>query len=340
MECLRNISVAFLNAIDTNKNLLLDSTAATGVRGIRYAKEAHIRNPVLIDINSNAARNAKSNAKRNKVRAKVLNTSLQDFANASREKFDILDLDPFGSPAPYIYDALKLSKDGTILMVTATDTAVLCGAHSSACVKQYGSLPLHNHLCKEVGTRILISHIIRKAAEFNFGAEVLMGISDMHYMRVFLKLKAGAKQAYESIIDNGFGSYCDKCTAFSYSKGIAPRLSGLCNNCGSKTRAFGPIFLGALNDKFLVKKILGQELGKEGEKLMKAIQEEYETPFFYSMPKLTRKIGTSSVPYAPIFKEISSKGYSITRTEFDKDSVKTDAPLGELIRAIKHAKEQ
>lgn len=339
MEGLRNISVAFLNAIEANKGLLLDCTSATGIRGIRYAKEANIRNPTLIDINSKAARNAKSNVKRNKVRAKVLNISLQDFANESREKFDIIDLDPFGSPVPYIYDALKLSRGGTILMVTATDTAVLCGAHSSACVKQYGSLPLHNHLCKEVGIRILISHIIRKAAEFNFGAEVLMSISDMHYMRVFLRMKAGAKPAYESMMCNGFGSYCDECTSFSFSKGIAPKLSGTCANCGSRARHFGPLFLGALSDKLLIRKILGQELGREEDKLLRIIQEEYETPFFYSLSRLTRKIGISSAPYAPIFKEVASKGRAITRTQFDNDGVKTDAPLKELTIAIKHAKE-
>ena len=338
MKSLRDISVAFLNALDLtgSKKSLLDSTSATGIRCIRYAKESGISVLTAIDINEKAASNTKKNLRLNRVKAEVFNIDLEKFAAEHDAKFQIIDLDPFGSPSPYIRDIIKLSEDDTIIMLTATDTAVLCGAHSKACVKQYGSMPLHNHLCKEAGIRILINHFIRKAAEFNFGTEVMLSISDMHYMRIFLRLKKGAENAYGSMLQTGFGSYCDSCSKYSYALGIAPAIENRCKNCNSRTRAFGPLYLGRLNQQDLLKKMLA--LLPEGSiayKQIKTISEEYESPFFYHIPLLTRFIKTSSVSFAELSESLSKKGFTSTRTLFDQSGIKTDAPLPEIISSIK-----
>ena len=54
----------------------------------------------------------------------------------SEEKFGFVDLDPFGTPAPFIDAAIRSS--GKYLGVTATDTAPLCGAHLKAGIRRYG----------------------------------------------------------------------------------------------------------------------------------------------------------------------------------------------------------
>jgi tRNA (guanine26-N2/guanine27-N2)-dimethyltransferase len=339
MKCLRDISVAFIRATAVGKPSLLDSTSATGIRGIRYSKEAGISNLTLLDVNKKAATNTRKNLKANKVKAKILNVDLQDFVRGYEKKFNVIDLDPFGSPAPYIHDLLKISEDGTVLMITATDTAVLCGAHSAACVKQYGSLPLHNELCKEVGIRILISYLIRKSAEFNFGVTVMLSISDMHYMRVFIRLDKGAKKAYESMISTGFGSYCNKCSSFDFAAGITPKLKAKCKNCGYGMQQFGPLFLGKLNDKTLLKKMLDVGLEDElSEKTVRLLYEEYETPFFYSLPKITRHLGISSVPYETVCKKLGEKGYAYSHTLFDINGLKTNAPVDKLSKAVSESK--
>ena len=339
MKQLRDISVAFIRAMKLEKPSLLDCTSATGIRGIRYAKEAGVSDITLLDINKKAAENTRKNIKANKIKAKVLNADLQDFAIRHEGKFDLIDLDPFGTPAPYLYDVLKVSRDGTILMVTATDTAVLCGAHTAACVKQYGSMPLHNHLCKEVGIRILINHIIRKAAEFNYGVEVLVSISDMHYMRVFVRLGRGAKKAYESMMQSGFGTYCPSCSSFGYASGIAPKVKGKCGACGGNTQQFGPLFLGRLNDKSVLSSMLeaGVEYGI-AEKTLKTLYGEYETPFFYFLPKITRLLKTSSVSFASVCDNLAKKGYECSHTLFDKEGIKTNAPAEEVTDTVKVSK--
>ena len=199
MKTLRDVSVLFLKAISTKRKRVLDATAATGVRAIRYALEAGAKDVTLLDINARAARVAKKNVGFNHLKFEVLNLSIQEFANTHRGSFEIIDLDPFGSPSPDVYDIMKLCWDGTILMITATDTAVLCGAHEAACVKIYGSKPLHNEMCKEVGIRILLNYVSKMASQFNFGIAPLVSISDRHYMRIFIRLEYGATKAIGSV---------------------------------------------------------------------------------------------------------------------------------------------
>lgn len=41
--------------------------------------------------------------------------------------YEVVDLDPYGTPAPLLDSALQAVSDGGLLMVTATDMANLCG---------------------------------------------------------------------------------------------------------------------------------------------------------------------------------------------------------------------
>ena len=63
------------------------------------------------------------------------------------ERFDAVDLDPFGTPSPFVDDALRATKHGGILSVSATDTAVLCGIYPSVAQRKYLGLPLRTEYC-------------------------------------------------------------------------------------------------------------------------------------------------------------------------------------------------
>jgi tRNA (guanine26-N2/guanine27-N2)-dimethyltransferase len=334
MKKLRDISVMFLQAYGVKGASLLDATAATGVRAIRYAKEAGVGKVTMLDINKDVAAIASKNAKANKVKGKVLGISLQEFVGSCEDGFDIIDLDPFGTPIPLIHDSLKISRDGTILMVTATDTATLCGAESDACIKNYASKPLHNELCHEAGVRILMNYVSREAAQFNFGIEPLLSMADLHYMRIFVRLAHGAEKAVASAKNSGFGAYCNNCHRFSYAKGMTARTEEKCAYCKEKTISFGPLWLGNLHDKKLVAKMRAFEEGKEGGKLMERIRDELDIPFSYSIPKITSYLKTSSRPMGEIMRRLSKKNL-VSRTHFDGDALKTNASISEVISAVR-----
>ncbi len=335
MESLRNLSVMFLNAVSTKKKRVLDSTAASGIRAIRYAKEAGAKDVVLLDMNKKASEVAKKNVKLNNLKFKVFNESIQQFANKDRISFEIIDHDPFGSPAPNLFDLLKMSWDGTLLMITATDTAVLCGAHAGACLKIYGSKPLHNELCKEVGIRILLSYVGREAAQFNFGMEPLLSVSDLHYMRIFVRMNFGAEKTIESVRTSGLGTFCRKCYDFKFAKGLAPSISQRCSNCNSELESFGPLWLGSLYDKKLVRKMMQSSITGREKEQMKLICDELDTPLFYSGPRLTKTLGMGAVSHYKIMEKLQKSGNKVTKTQFDESGFKTNASSSEVLKAVK-----
>jgi tRNA (guanine26-N2/guanine27-N2)-dimethyltransferase len=65
-------------------------------------------------------------------------------------RFDVIDLDPYGSPAEFLDGAVQSVSDGGMLAVTCTDMAVLCGNHCEACYAKYGSMSLKGKFCHEM----------------------------------------------------------------------------------------------------------------------------------------------------------------------------------------------
>ena len=48
------------------------------------------------------------------------------------ERFDVVDLDPYGTASPFLDGAVQAVSEGGLLMVTCTDMAVLAGAYPEA----------------------------------------------------------------------------------------------------------------------------------------------------------------------------------------------------------------
>lgn len=332
----RDISVALARAICKGCTVL-DATTATGIRGIRYSKEGGLKGITMLEINRNAYRDAARNIKASRIKAKVLNESFQEFANTTRDRFGLVDIDPFGSAAPYLFDAMKIIKDTSLLFVTATDTAVLCGAHKDACLRVYDAVPMHNEFCHEAGMRILIGYIARTAAQFNYGIEVMLSVYYAHYMRTFIKLRHGAENAASSLREMGYAYYCVRCGYRAYSKGQIPTADA-CSNCGAKMAQAGKMWLGNLHEGEAIDKTIEQleaiNASNEAKNIMNRIKEELDIPFYYSVPELTKRLKTSSVKMSDL-EGCIGKRYRVSKTHFDYMSIKTDAPYDTVLSCVK-----
>ncbi|MEM3781873.1 MAG: tRNA (guanine(10)-N(2))-dimethyltransferase [Candidatus Micrarchaeaceae archaeon] len=340
MMRLRDLSVLAVRAFSGNKVNVLDSTAATGIRGIRYLLEAIPEgNATFLDISKKAYQTLKSNIELNGLteRAQALNTSVQSFANAeTNEKFDVIDLDPFGSPAPYIYDLMKIAKDRSLFMLTATDTATLCGAEGDACLRIYSSKPIKNELCHESSVRILMAYTARIAAQFNFGIVPLLSIAELHYIRLFIKLNKGAKNAVISVKSIGTAASCSACHAFYYSFGISMQEQK-CKHCGNKLSYFGPLWLSSLYDKSVVGEMfdLAEEPGERS--TLQSMLNEYDTPFFYRLDKITENMHIGSVKREEVIAALRSKGLYASATLFGSSAIKTNASINDVEQAVGEA---
>ncbi|MEW6036161.1 MAG: methyltransferase [Candidatus Micrarchaeota archaeon] len=211
MRFCRSMSSLAVGAIG-EKLEVVDAFCASGIRGIRYAKEnKNVRKLTSLDIEKSAIALAKKNAKANRVKHEAV------VGNVSRMAFgldaDFLEIDPFGTPSPYLVDAFRFfnTKKEAYLSVTATDVAVLCGGKTAPCMKNYHSKPMNNEFTHETGLRIMLKKIAETAAEFNMGIGPLVSFSDRHYLKAVLHVKRGADLAYESMKMLGYVSYCARC---------------------------------------------------------------------------------------------------------------------------------
>jgi tRNA (guanine26-N2/guanine27-N2)-dimethyltransferase len=214
MRLCRSISSLAVGAIG-EKLEVVDAFCASGIRGFRYAKEnRNVSKLTSLDIEKKAITLARKNAKAGKIPSSRFAAVC---ANISRAAFeldaDFLEIDPFGTPAPYLVDAFRFfnTKKSAYLSVTATDVAVLCGGRTAACMKNYHSKPLNNEFTHETGLRIMLKKLAETAAEFNMGMTPLISFSDKHYLKSVLKVERSADKAYSAMKSIGHVSYCWKC---------------------------------------------------------------------------------------------------------------------------------
>ncbi len=163
MEFNRDLTVlafrAYQKMVDHEVSIC-EPLTSQGIRGIRYAVEVDaVTRVVASDINHHAYELAQHNIELNKLQDKITlkycdaNRVLS--SNASpKKRFDIVDLDPFGTPVPYLDSAFRALKNKGLIAATATDLAPLCGVHAKACLRKYGGKPIRTEYCHEVAVRL------------------------------------------------------------------------------------------------------------------------------------------------------------------------------------------
>ena len=151
MEFNRDLTVLAFKAYQHMVNheiSICEPFTSQGIRGIRFAAEIEgVTRVLLSDINTSAYELAKHNIELNKLEDKITlkhkDANCVLSCNASpKKRFDIVDIDPFGTPVPYLDSAFRALKNKGLLAATATDLAPLCGVHAKACVRKYGGKPI------------------------------------------------------------------------------------------------------------------------------------------------------------------------------------------------------
>ena len=202
MKLNRDVSVLLLNSVpDKNMQIALP-LAGSGIRGIRFLKELKknkIKNISFNDYSSLA--HIKKNLELNKLakdkRIKLFDKDANLFMLESFG-FDYIDIDPFGTPNPFLDNSLVRLSRGGILAVTATDTSALSGSHPTACLRKYWAKPMRNELMHEVGIRILIRKVQLIGAQNDKALTPIFSFSKDHYFRLFFRCEKG-KQKLEKL---------------------------------------------------------------------------------------------------------------------------------------------
>ena len=264
---------------------ILDALSATGLRALRYAKEIPFATSITSnDMSRNAVESIKLNIKHNKledtIKPNTGNAIAYMYSYCDKKGYDVIDLDPYGTAAPFIDSAIQAINDDGLLCVTCTDSAIFAShGYLEKTYSQYGGLPFKGEPCHEGGLRLVLHAIASSAARYGMAIEPLLSLSIDYYLRVFVrvrkapndvKLLAGKTMLVYSC-DNGCGAWTTQMLARNkvtknkrgdpfYKHGFAagPSADEHCRHCGTKTHIVGPMYGGPLHNVGFVERVLAQ----------------------------------------------------------------------------------
>ncbi|GAB6077491.1 tRNA (guanine(26)-N(2))-dimethyltransferase [Hydrogenobaculum acidophilum] len=322
MSINRDFTVLMLKAyskLKAKKLFVADPMSASGIRVLRLLKETDvIEKAFLNDIKKEAIELSKKNLEGYQ-NIEYFNKDAKIFL-LENKGFDYIDLDPYGSPIPFLESAINALKTGGLIGITATDTASLSGSYPFKAFRRYGSKPLESEFYHESALRILIKSVIEASFRLDVVLKPIFGFSYRHFLRIFfIKLK-GVSKAIDISTSIGYIGYCHSCK-FRESYTCILDLPKFCPLCGDFFDYGGPLYIGPIyGDEFL--NIIKNEdftyFHKDTVRLFKTILKEasVKSPWFYkanifgkgTMPKLKN-----------ILKDLNAKP-----THFSPEGFKTD----------------
>ncbi|MCK4589107.1 MAG: hypothetical protein KAT77_01595 [Nanoarchaeota archaeon] len=318
MKSNRDISIEVLKTLNKKNRQIALPLAASGIRGIRFIKElpkSIIKNITFNDFDKKAVNSIKNNLKLNKIKSKKIQIKNQE-ANLfllQSTGFDYIDIDPFGSPNPFLNNAIqRLARDG-ILAVTSTDTSALTGTFPKVTRRKYWATSFKNEMMHELGLRILIRKIQLIGTQFEKALTPILAYYKDHYFRIYFQNKKSKEACDQIIKQHQFFLYNPKTLERKISK----------YNQENNFIVIGPLWTGDLFNKNLTKKI------RTKDKFLNIIKKESNIVGFYDLHKIakTYKINIKST-------QKTIQNLKATPTHFSTTGFKTNLKIKEILKKI------
>ena len=311
----RDVNVAFgraARATGRAPRVGWEMLGATGVRGLRVAHETYFLKRLLITEREPEA----CEVVRRSVEALALPHVSVRTADARTVPedgpFDYVDLDPYGSPLPFVGPMFSSLRLPAIAAVTATDLMVLAGVVRGACPARYGARPLHGRLGPEGGLRIVLANLARAARAHRMRLTPLLSYIHDHHDRTYGE-RGPSEEANPS----------DPIALLDPSAWTGPALG--------PGGPFGPLWLGPLFDRQLVQHLEPPDrpaCPTEITRWIARIQEEVEVdrPFFYEPNEIARGLHLAEPPsLGALLAGLRAAGARAARAHPHPSAIRTDA---------------
>jgi tRNA (guanine26-N2/guanine27-N2)-dimethyltransferase len=296
--------------------------AATGARGLRLLNETKSFREMLLTENDPAAFdvlgwNARPFTERG---ARVLRADAR--RPTERSGFDYVDLDPFGTPAPFVVAALEALQVPGIWAVTATDMTVLAGVQRGAAERRYGGRPIRGRLGPEAGLRLLLAYLDRSAATHGREIRPLLAYVLGHHVRAYLEVVPRTGDP------------------------TSPRIGTIDPEIWTGPRPpghgpFGPLWLGPLFDPELVRRLRTPDTAerpREITTLLQRFQEEsaVDVPFYYEPNEIAKASHLVRPPsLSRLIDRLRQQGFLAARTHARPGGLRTTASRAEVEAAAR-----
>lgn len=313
----RHVAVLFVDAVGGAVTRILDGLSSSGVLGIRIAVETRGAHDITLnDWRKDSHLLIRKNLELNGVRdARSMREDLNLLL--TRERFDYVDVDPFGSSARFVDSAFRSLRRGGYLSLTATDTATLAGTYPRVCVRRYGAMPARGPIQHELAVRILTGFAVRYGATHDLAVHPVLSLWREHYYKVFLQVLAGARRADEALLNIG---------RVDYQVGGERRVAA--------EGSIGPLWTGPLHDRQLLTILSPRDyMPRVVSRYHELWLEEAEAPpLFYTTDEVARACRISPPGLPRVLDILVGAGFEAYRTSFDPKGFKTTAAWADVFR--------
>ncbi len=372
---------------------ILEALAASGLRSVRYWKEiVGVKHITINDLELAAVERAKENLHHNGLDSVLLESNATrdhgicvNHGDATHELYmsrvpqqtinltttqlkqqpmwDVIDLDPYGSAAPFLDGAVQAIESGGMLCVTCTDMAALGGSHPETAYGRYAALPIQSaRYLQELALRILLHTIAVSAARYGRTIRPVLSVGMAFYVRVFVEVHNDKRGVNDLSLNIGHVYQSTQCPTFitlphgqmGGKKGTVYQSTRLdpatCPQTGASFKVGGPMWLGPLHDRDVVQAALTRLENQTGSSpkmeliatrkrllgMLTTVSEELDTPLYYTVPDLARVLSCSCPPLQKAKVAIINAGYLVSGYHKEPEAIKTNAPnhvVWDIVRA-------
>ncbi|KAA1471128.1 N2 N2-dimethylguanosine tRNA methyltransferase [Dentipellis sp. KUC8613] len=368
------------------KFVLLEALSATGLRSIRYAKEiplvkyviandlssaatAAMRRNIAInglgesgpDSTSDVAPSEARKTKPGKVRVNEGDARALMYSHSlERNRVDVVDLDPYGTAAPFIDAAVQCINDGGLLCVTCTDLSVLAtNNYPEKCYSNYGGVPVKAEYCHEAALRLVLHTISVSAARYGRFIQPMLSLSIDFYVRLFVKIQSAPIEVKKAASQTSIYYVCSVCQSFYgqtlgkriekvnerngnvnhiFKTQTGPTVSEKCPECDSALHVAGPMWSGKIHDHDFIAKMLehiepneakyGTATRMKG--MLTVAKEELDVPFYFTPSRVSSFFHCTCPPLDDVASALLNAGHQVSRSHACPGSLKSSASRADL----------
>ena len=342
----RDIAIAFLRWASQRRTLRLvvDPLASTGVRGIRIALEVpQVSEVIMSDIDDYAVNVMNVNIRLNNVGSKVKAVhadanELLFLLSRQKAKIEYVDIDPFGSPAPFAFAALYAVRNGGYVAFTATDLASLEGKYPQKLYRRYGVIGRKSIISKDIAIRNLLAFLAREAAKIDRVVIPLVSYYSRHYIRLYIRVIKGGLRANE-LLSKCIGSIvvCDRCGFVEYFATLDTYNVIKCPICDSELSLIRFTWICSIKDSEVIEKMCNivtsdEVFAIESKRLALRISRETEAEGkIYRISAIARALRRNMPSPERVVLCLKEIGFRAARSHMYPDGVVTEAPY-EIVR--------
>ncbi|TXT57032.1 MAG: hypothetical protein BAJATHORv1_20630 [Candidatus Thorarchaeota archaeon] len=360
MRLNRDLSVLFLSAYLRRNNIetLCEPLAGSGVRSLRYLNEcqgdfqAHLFdvNPQAIDI---AEKNLKRFISESRAYVKQGDAKFLILSESREKRFDCVDVDPFGTPTPFMNSAIQaLNPKQGLLALTATDMPVLCGVYPEVSIRKYAGKSFRSPFAHEQAVRLLIGKTYHIAGMNDAAIRPLVSLSTDHYIRVWIEINASRTKANEQADNIGIIRFCPRCLARDiHSIRSLSKIASFQHHkeeCTQNPSIAGPLWIGELFDREILKSASDifpdykAHFHKRVGKILKLMIEEREInqPLYKDIHSICDAYTLSPPKISDVMQILEEKGFKVSRTHFKPTAIRTDASEKMIRKTIEEIVEE